>query len=620
MLEFLGRQSTNDDAAILKALNHSQAVIQFKPDGTILTANDNFLNVMGYSLDEIKGKHHRMFVVPGFESTAEYKMFWDKLARGEYQAAEYKRIGKGGKEIWLQASYNPIKDKDGRVVKVIKYATDITAQTIQTADFGGQIDAIHKAQAVIEFELDGTIITANENFLYAMGYSLGEVKGKHHSMFAEKHFAASSEYKQFWEDLARGEFNAGEYKRLGNGGKEVWLHATYNPIFDPDGKPFKVVKYATDITEQKMQNADFNGQIDAIHKAQAVIEFELDGTIIIANDNFLGAMGYSLDEVKGKHHSMFADKQFAASSEYRQFWADLADGRFQAAEYKRLGKGGREVWIQASYNPILDPDGRPFKVVKYATDITAQVKAREEAQRVGKIVDDNLEKILNTVANANDQTASASSASEQTSGTVQSVAAATEEFQSSAQEIARSMEASRGNVSKAMEETTHADQATQKLTDAASSMGNIVDVIQDIASQINLLALNATIESARAGEAGKGFAVVASEVKSLANQVTNATDKISSEINGMQEISGEVVTCLDGIKGAVVSVESSVTSVASAVEEQVATTGEISTRMQSASVAGDDSNNSLGLISKAVQDANTFAQEGTELYRSINQA
>ncbi len=620
MLEFLGRQSTNDDAAILKALNHSQAVIQFKPDGTILTANDNFLNVMGYSLDEIKGKHHRMFVVPGFESTAEYKMFWDKLARGEYQAAEYKRIGKGGKEIWLQASYNPIKDKDGRVVKVIKYATDITAQTIQTADFGGQIDAIHKAQAVIEFELDGTIITANENFLYAMGYSLGEVKGKHHSMFAEKHFAASSEYKQFWEDLARGEFNAGEYKRLGNGGKEVWLHATYNPIFDPDGKPFKVVKYATDITEQKMQNADFNGQIDAIHKAQAVIEFELDGTIIIANDNFLGAMGYSLDEVKGKHHSMFADKQFAASSEYRQFWADLADGRFQAAEYKRLGKGGREVWIQASYNPILDPDGRPFKVVKYATDITAQVKAREEAQRVGKIVDDNLEKILNTVANANDQTASASSASEQTSGTVQSVAAATEEFQSSAQEIARSMEASRGNVSKAMEETTHADQATQKLTDAASSMGNIVDVIQDIASQINLLALNATIESARAGEAGKGFAVVASEVKSLANQVTNATDKISSEINGMQEISGEVVTCLDGIKGAVVSVESSVTSVASAVEEQVATTGEISTSMQSASVAVDDINNSLGLISKAVQDANTFAQEGTELYRSINQA
>ncbi len=407
---------------ILNALDRSQAVIQFDPNGTILTANNNFLSAMGYSLGEIQGKHHSMFVMPGFAESSEYKEFWSRLRQGTYQAAEYKRVGKGGKEIWIQASYNPIVNKQGKVVKIVKFATDITEQVIKNADYAGQIEAVNKVQAVIEFELDGTIINANENFLGAIGYSLNEIKGKHHRMFVTADYAKSHDYSQFWADLAAGQYQASQYKRIGKGGKEIWIQASYNPIFDPDGKPFKVVKYAIDITAQTLQNADFSGQIDAIHKAQAVIEFDLTGKILSANENFLSTLGYSLDEIKGKHHSMFAEPDFAKSAAYAEFWKKLGRGEFDAGDYKRLGKGGKEVWIQASYNPIFDPEGKPFKVVKYATDITGEVNARAEEQRVGALVDENLEKILNAVGNASDQATSASAASGQTSATVQSVA------------------------------------------------------------------------------------------------------------------------------------------------------------------------------------------------------
>lgn len=608
---------TNEAASILDALDRSQAVIEFETDGTIITANKNFLGAMGYRYNEIIGRHHRMFVVPGYEKTDEYEEFWRSLADGVFQAAEYKRVGKGGKEVWIQASYNPVKDKLGKVTKVVKYATDITAQVLQNADYSGQIDAINKVQAVIEFELDGTIRHANKNFLDAVGYGLQDIKGNHHRMFVLPEYAESDEYKEFWQRLGAGNYEAGQYKRIGRGGKEIWIQASYNPIFDPDGKPFKVVKYATDITEQKIRNADYSGQIAAIGKSQAVIEFELDGKIINANENFTSTVGYSLDEIKGQHHRMFMDPEEAKTGAYQRFWEQLGQGQFDAGEYRRFGKGGKEIWIQASYNPIFDPDGRPFKVVKYATDITDQVKARDEAKRVGAMVDTNLEKILNAVGDASHRASSASSASSQTAQTVQAVAAAAEQFQASTQEIASSMESSRGDVSRAMDEAQTADQSAQQLSEAAGAMTNIVDVINDIAGQINLLALNATIESARAGDAGKGFAVVASEVKSLANQVANATTQISNEINGMQDISGDVVKRLDRIKGAVSSVEGSVSSVASAVEEQAATSREITSSMQEASSAVEGINSSLGSISGAVNNANEYAREGTDLYRKI---
>jgi methyl-accepting chemotaxis protein len=539
-----------DVAAKLDAVSRSQAVIEFNLDGTIITANQNFLAAMGYTLAEIEGKHHSMFVEPSFRDSAEYKEFWEKLRRGEYQSAEYKRLGKGGKEIWIEASYNPVRDHAGKPVKVIKFATDITAKKMRSLADAGKIAAVERAQAVIEFKLDGTIVTANANFLGAMGYSLGDLQGKHHSMFMPQGDRDSAAYREFWVALNRGEYQAGEYKRIGKGGKEIWILASYNPVLDEKGKPFSVVKFATDVTAQKLKTADLSGQIDAIGKSQAVIEFNLDGTIIRANENFLQTLSYSLGEIQGQHHRLFVEQAERDGAAYGEFWAALNRGQFQAGEFKRVGKGGKEVWIQASYNPILDLNGKPFKVVKYASDITRQVLVRMGNERVR--------------------------------GMMESVAAGSEELNASVREISEAMVKSRETALTAVDKVVQADTEARRLTDAAQAMSGIVELIGNITGQINLLALNATIESARAGEAGRGFAVVASEVKSLANQAKQATDKITTEIESLNGISGDVVSALESIRTAIQGVSEYVTSTAAAVEEQSTVTGEMSSSMQRA--------------------------------------
>lgn len=246
------------------------------------------------------------------------------------------------------------------------------------AEYEAQINAINTSMAVIEFDLDGTVLTANDNFLNALGYTLTEIQGKHHSLFVDDSYKASDAYRAFWAKLRRGEFDAGEYKRIGKGGREVWIQASYNPVRDGDGKLTKVVKYAQDITERSVQMADFSGQVAAISRSNAVIEFDMDGNIRHANENFLSVVGYGLGDIAGKHHSLFVDEAYKNSAEYREFWAKLRRGEFHSGEYKRLGRGGKEIYISASYNPIRDRDGRVFKVVKYATDATAAVRMREE--------------------------------------------------------------------------------------------------------------------------------------------------------------------------------------------------------------------------------------------------
>jgi methyl-accepting chemotaxis protein len=548
VLQFL--KNSSSDKALADALGRSQAVIEFALDGTILTANDNFLKTLGYSLGEIQGKHHSMFVDPSERDGAAYRGFWAALRRGEYQAAEYKRIGKGAKEVWIQATYNPVLDAGGRPVKVVKFATDITGHKIKAMEDAGQIAAITRAQAVIAFEMDGTIVTANDNFLKAMGYTLAEIQGKHHRMFVEPSERDSASYRDFWARLNRGEYQSSEYKRIGKGAKEVWILASYNPVLDEKGKPFRVVKFATDVTSQKLATADLAGQIAAIGKSQAVIEFNMDGTIIGANQNFLRTVGYALDEIRGRHHSMFVEQAEREGAAYREFWAALNRSEYQAAEYKRIGKGAKEVWIQASYNPILDLNGKPFKVVKYATDTTAQVLVRMGNERVR--------------------------------GMMESVAAGAEELNASVREISEAMTKSRETASTAVGRVEAADAQAKRLNEAAQAMSGIVELIGNITGQINLLALNATIESARAGEAGRGFAVVASEVKNLATQAKQATDKIGQEIGNLNSISGDVVSALDSIKQAIQGVSEYVTATAAAVEEQSTVTGEMSSSMQRA--------------------------------------
>ena len=443
----------------------------------------------------------------------------------------------------------PLKKADGsRAGTVVEWAD--ASIRLQNLDYAGQVAAASRSQAVIEFKLDGTVVNANENFLKALGYSLGEIQNKHHSMFVEQKERDSAAYREFWAALNRGEYQAAEYKRIGKGGKEIWIQASYNPVFDEKGKPAKVVKFAIDVTEQKLRSADLSGQIDAIGKSQAVIEFNLDGSILTANHNFQQALGYSLSEIAGRHHSMFVAPAERDTPAYREFWAALNRGEFQAGEFKRIGKGGKEVWIQASYNPILDLNGKPFKVVKYASDITRQVLVRMGNERVR--------------------------------GMMESVAAGAEELNASVREISEAMVKSKETAVGAADRVASADSQAKRLSDATQAMSGIVEMIGDITGQINLLALNATIESARAGEAGRGFAVVAAEVKNLANQAKQATDKIGIEIGGLNSISDEVVSALNEIKTEIQSVCEYVTSTAAAVEEQSTVTAEMSSSMQRA--------------------------------------
>jgi len=453
----------------------------------------------------------------------------------------------GGRSFDLVAT--PLQDKSGRPAGVAVEWADATFR-LHNLELAAQVAAAGKSQAVIEFNMDGSIITANENFLHAMGYSLAEIKGRNHNMFVEPAQRDSAAYREFWAKLNRGEYDAAEYRRIGKGGKEVWILASYNPILDQNGKPFKVVKFATDITATKLRNADLAGQAAAIGKSQAVIEFNMDGSIITANDNFLRTLGYSLPEIKGRPHSMFVDAAERDSAAYRDFWAKLNRGEYHSGEFRRIAKGGREVWIQAIYNPILDLNGKPFKVVKFATDTTTQVIARLQGEKVRGMMDQ--------------------------------VAAGAEELNASVREISEAMTKSKDTAATAVNRVEAADHEAQRLSAAAEQMRSIVQLIGDITGQINLLALNATIESARAGEAGRGFAVVAAEVKNLANQAKQATDKIELEIGNLNGISGDVVGALNSIKKAIQDVAEYVNSTAAAVEEQSAVTSEMSTSMQRA--------------------------------------
>ena len=361
-----------DLRAMAAAISRSLAVVEFGLDGTILTANQNFLDTMGYSLAELRGQHHRLLCPPGVAESAEYAAFWAKLGAGAYEGGEYKRLAKGGREVWLQATYNPVLDASGAPVKVVKFASDVTAATVANADFLGKVAALDRAQAVAEFSLDGRLLTANANFLATMGYALGEVQGRHHRLFCEDEVAESREYADFWERLGTGQYEAGEFHRVAKGGRGVWLQATYNPILDVEGRPVKVVKFASDTTAAKAREADFQGKVAAIERAQAVIEFDLQGHVLTANRNFLDVVGYSLNEVVGKHHRMFCPPELAASQEYADFWERLGAGQFEAGEFQRVARGGKDVWLQATYNPILDASGKPVKIVKFATDVTAE--------------------------------------------------------------------------------------------------------------------------------------------------------------------------------------------------------------------------------------------------------
>ncbi len=451
------------------------------------------------------------------------------------------------------------------------------------ADLEGRLDGIDRSQAVVEFNPDGTVRTATENFLKLFGYTLAEIRGKHHRMFVDPAVAESPEYRAFWAKLARGEYDAGDHKRVTKGGREVWLQATYNPVRSPAGNLIKIVEHANDNTTGMLRRANGEGQLAAINKAQAVIVFEVDGTIRSANENFLRTMGYTLDEIRGKHHSMFVGPEERAGAAYRGLWTKLARGEFDAGQYVRLAKGGRKVWLQASYNPILDATGKTLHVVKYATDITEQVKfaaelraaVEETKAAVTATINGDLTKRIDASGKTGDLAELSSGVNSlidslssliqqirQTAGGVQSgleeisqgntnlsqrtseQAASLEETASSMEEMSSTVKQTAENAGLANNLAIEAQKQAEKggtvvgaaitamstINSASTKIADIIGVIDEIAFQTNLLALNAAVEAARAGDQGRGFAVVANEVRNLAGRSAIAAKEIKALI------------------------------------------------------------------------------------------
>ena len=481
--------------------------------------------------------------------------------------------------------------------------------------------SIRRWQAVIEFDLDGKILDANDLFLQTVGYERSEVVGQHHSMFMPPEERATDAYRNFWRDLSAGKAFQAQFARVAKSGKRVWLQATYTPICGTDGKrPFKVIKYANDITGIKEAVSNAEGQLAAIRKAQAVIEFDLTGKILDANENFLRALGYSIGEVKGQHHSMFVQPSERDTEAYARFWQKLARGEYDENQYQRIGKGGRDIWIQASYNPILDSLGKPYKVVKYATDITASkrataaletavkqtrsvivaTQAKDLTQRVpqdgksGEIGElckginellDTFSNVIQTVTGISEHISAGScrigADSKDLAQRTEEQAASLEETAATTEELAASVKQSFERAREAAELGTLANGvanrggaivgdavvAMERIEKASGDIGAIIRVIDDIAFQTNLLALNAAVEAARAGDAGKGFAVVASEVRTLAQRSSEAANDIKKLItNSTAEVAGGV-RLVQQAGSALAEIVTSSTSVSAALDE-----------------------------------------------------
>ena len=384
---------------------------------------------------------------------------------------------------------------------------------LQLADASATLAALDRSMALIEFQPDGTILNANSNFLSLMGYTLAEVRGQHHRLFCEPGQSSSREYSEFWRRLASGEFVSERFLRRDKQGREIWLEASYNPVLGASGRVEKVVKIAADISAQVRMEQEQNSLINAINRSMAMIEFNLQGEVLTANDNFLNTMGYRLEDIRGKHHRLFCNREEADSAGYKSFWAQLNRGEFVSGRFQRVGRNGQPIWLRATYNPVFDSNGKLYKVVKFATDVTEQVQHQEAESRAARIAYDTA---LQTDATA----------------------------QQGAQVVQHTVEVMQGIAG----ELNRAAEGISAVSEQSEMISSIVQTIRGIAEQTNLLALNAAIEAARAGEQGRGFAVVADEVRSLAGRTSQATVEIVEVVRRNHELAQGAVNSMDASK------------------------------------------------------------------------
>lgn len=601
-----------DPFAELEALSHTVALVRFALDGTIEGANECFGAMLGYDLDEIIGKHHSIFVSPKERQTKAYRAFWEKLGTSEGSTLRVKRLRKDGEEIWLRASYNPVYDSDGTVVAIFEQTTDITGDVAREANVSGQMEAISRSLATIEFDLDGTVITANDNFLSCLGYTLDEIVGVHHRRFLQTEESADPAYRSFWKKLSAGEVYSGVVKRVHKDGSDVWLQASYNPILDAHGNPFKVVKYATDITSDMItandnviyrsivENspspvmfADRDGIIRYMNQSCMKVMEQLASTLPVAPNRLVGSNYDLFHKQPERNRRLLSD----AANLPRTLQLTLGSEAIRLVVHANHDQQGRYIGATALWNIVTESAQLKDTISRNAQSLAA---ASEELSVVAK------EMTANSGATTL-QADAVAGASARVFGNVNSVAASAEQMSATVHDIAKNANEAARVASTAVQAAQSTNSTVAQLGESSAEIGQVIKVITSIAQQTNLLALNATIEAARAGEAGKGFAVVANEVKELAKQTATATEDISKKIEAIQADSHGAVTAIQSISAIISKINDLQNTIASAVEQQASTTNEIARNASEAAASAANISDNIRAVTEAARSTSEGA-------------